>query len=59
MYFPETQEWNLFDLKTDPQELRSVYNDPAYARTRAALTGIYRRLRQEYRVPGPLPQPPS
>lgn len=52
MYFPQTQEWNLFDLKTDPQEMRSVYTEPAYARTRAELTRIYHQLRHQYRVPG-------
>jgi len=26
-------EWELFDLEKDPQELNSVYNDPAYAAT--------------------------
>lgn len=30
-------EWELFDLEKDPNELNSVYNDPAYADTVAAL----------------------
>jgi arylsulfatase A-like enzyme len=51
MYFPQTDEWNLFDLKTDPQELRSVHADPAYTRTRVALTAMYHRLRKRYQVP--------
>lgn len=34
---PEPPEWELFDLQTDPYELRSVYNDPAYADIAQAL----------------------
>ena len=30
-------EWELFDLDADPYELNSVYDDPAYADTQAAL----------------------
>jgi len=52
MYFPRSDEWNLFDLKTDPHEMRSVYADPAYAKTRAALTKGFHRLRQQFEAPG-------
>ena len=27
----DINEWELYDLKTDPQEMKNVYNDPAYA----------------------------
>ncbi|MFA9445058.1 sulfatase [Egicoccus sp. AB-alg6-2] len=40
-------EWELFDLHTDPQELRSVFDDPAYAEIRAELTAELRRLQRE------------
>ena len=33
-------EWELFDLARDPQELRNVYGDPAYA-------GVVRELKVE------------
>ena len=28
-YLPETDEWQLFDLEKDPQEMNSVHDDPA------------------------------
>ena len=31
IHFYENKEWELFDLKEDPNELNSVYDDPAYA----------------------------
>ena len=31
-------EWELFDLRKDPLELRNLYHDPAYADTVAAMT---------------------
>ncbi len=39
---PETPEWELFDLRKDPQELNNVYNDPAYA-------GVVQELKRELR----------
>ncbi len=39
-------EWELFDLNKDPCEIRSVYDDPAYADTVADLKGELARLQQ-------------
>jgi len=43
--------WELFDLKTDPHELKNVYSDPAYAATVADLKQELLRLRTELKVP--------
>jgi arylsulfatase A-like enzyme len=40
-------EWELFDLDTDPHELRSVYDDPAYAAVRADLSDRLSRTQHE------------
>ena len=40
-------EWELFDLEQDPDELRSVYDDPAYAAVRAELEAELARLQAE------------
>jgi len=48
-HFPRTSEWELFDLVQDPQQLRSVYTDPAYGRTVAELKTELTRLRELYR----------
>ena len=44
-------EWELFDLQEDPDELRSVYDDSAYAAVRAELEQELVRLRDELDVP--------
>jgi arylsulfatase A-like enzyme len=45
--FPRTNEWELFDLERDPNELVSVYDDPAYASVRAELERELERLAAE------------
>jgi len=51
MYFPRTDEWNLFDLVRDPEEMRSVHDDPDYRQMREDLTAEYTRLRKQYEAP--------
>lgn len=50
MYFPRTREWNLFDLESDPQEMKSVHDAPAYAEILQGLQRRYQELRQQYAV---------
>jgi arylsulfatase A-like enzyme len=50
-HLPTTDEWQLFDLEKDPQELRSVHDDPAYATVRADMEKTYHQLRAQYQVP--------
>ena len=38
-------EWELFDLKNDPEELKNLYNDPAYKGVVAALKDELFRLK--------------
>ncbi|PYJ07809.1 MAG: sulfatase [Verrucomicrobia bacterium] len=47
IYFHDLNEWELFDLKKDPHEMRSVYADPGYAKVVAELKGELQRLRAE------------
>ena len=49
--YPATDEWELFDLETDPGEMRSVADDPDYAQVRADLEAELERLREELEVP--------
>ena len=55
MYFPQTDEWNLFDLKHDPMEMKSVYAEPEYQKTREQLAAEFSRLRRHFDAP---PFPP-
>jgi arylsulfatase A-like enzyme len=47
--------WELFDRQKDPQELRSVYADPAYASTKVELEKELARLRKEVKAPDEVP----
>ena len=44
-------DWELFDLYNDPEELTSVYGDPAYASVQEELKAEIKRLRAHYKVP--------
>ena len=48
IHFYETDEWECFDLEADPDELHSVYADPAYAEVVSELKGELDRLRTYY-----------
>ncbi len=50
MFFPRSREWNLFDLETDPQEMKSVHADPQYADILKGMQKRYRDLREFYDV---------
>jgi len=54
-YEPEFDYWELFDLKTDPQELKSVHGTPKYAEIQKELETELARLRKELKVPDPDP----
>lgn len=49
-YFP-IDEWELFDLQEDPQEMYSVYDSPKYADVQAQLKKRLSGLRLQYKVP--------
>ena len=51
IHYYEIDEWELFDLEQDPNELRSLHEDPLYAETRAELTSELRRLQRLYEDP--------
>lgn len=44
-------EWELYDLIQDPNELRSVFNDPAYTEIQKELFSELDRLRELHKVP--------
>ena len=58
VFFPQSGEFNLFDLETDPNELQSIHDDPAQAGLLAQLKQKLTDLRQQYRMsPATLPLP--
>ncbi len=48
-FYYNIDEWELFDLKADPQEMKNVYNDPAYASVKADLHKRLTKLRIQYK----------
>ena len=47
-YYYDIDEWELYDLKTDPQEIKNVYNDPAYASIKKNLHKRLLKLMEKY-----------
>ncbi|HEX4794164.1 MAG TPA: sulfatase/phosphatase domain-containing protein [Humisphaera sp.] len=50
-YEPEMNYWEMFDLKTDPHEMKSIYGQPDYAQVQADLHKELDRLRKELKLP--------
>ncbi|QDU89015.1 Arylsulfatase [Pirellulimonas nuda] len=51
IHFYTIGQWELFDLQEDPNEIRSVYDDPAYAGHQERLKKELKRLQTELEVP--------
>jgi arylsulfatase A-like enzyme len=48
MHFYQFDEWEFYDLETDPDELQNLYEDPNYADEIAAMKVELERLRTHY-----------
>lgn len=48
--FPKTDNWDLYDLEKDPQEMKSVSKDPAYAKTLKNMQARYEELKAGYGI---------
>ena len=51
IYFPQSDEWNMFDLQRDPNEMTSVYALSEYRQTRQQLADEFTRLREQFDAP--------
>jgi arylsulfatase A-like enzyme len=49
IYFYTLSEWEMYDLEKDPNELKNIYAEAAYANVRAELTEELGRLRKQYK----------
>jgi arylsulfatase A-like enzyme len=45
----DINEWELFDLEKDPHELKSVYDDPGYAKIRDDMKQQFDAAKKEYK----------
>ncbi len=50
-YEPDVNEWELFDLKSDPRELQNLFGQANYATIQRRLGFEVEQLRQALRVP--------
>ena len=48
-FYNDIDEWELYDLKNDPKEMKNVYNEPAYAGIVKKLRAELKRLRKKYK----------
>ncbi len=48
-FYYDVDEWELYDRKKDPHEMKNVYDDPAYADVRAKLHKDLEALRKKYK----------
>ncbi len=49
IFYYTINEWELFDLQKDPNEMRNAYADPEYADTVRKLKEELQRLRRQYK----------
>jgi arylsulfatase A-like enzyme len=56
IHFYELDEWELYDLEKDPDELQSVYDDPAYADVVKEMKAELKRLQEKYQDDGTVVQ---
>ena len=46
-FYNDVDEWELYDLQEDPNELRNRYDDPAYAAVREEMHARLKELQAE------------
>ncbi|MFO7616415.1 MAG: sulfatase [Bacteroidales bacterium] len=47
-FYNDIDEWELYDLQTDPREMNNVYGDPAYSTILVDLRAELKRLQVQY-----------
>jgi hypothetical protein len=51
IFFYENDEWELYDLKKDKNEMNNVYDQPAYKKVQEMMLGKLKEKAEEYRDP--------
>ena len=47
-FYYDIDEWEMYDLKTDPSEMKNIYGDPKYAKVQKMLHEKLSELRRQY-----------
>lgn len=50
-FYNDIDEWELYDLRNDPQEMKSVYDDPSYAFERENMHLLLEDVQMQYQDP--------
>lgn len=50
-YEPDVNEWELYDLESDPHEMRSIYGEESAKAVQEELLAELERLREQYGLP--------
>lgn len=48
-FYNDIDEWEMYDMETDPKEMNSVYGKPEYAAKQAELMNILQEMQQQYK----------
>ncbi|EDM28862.1 mucin-desulfating sulfatase (N-acetylglucosamine-6-sulfatase) [Lentisphaera araneosa HTCC2155] len=51
MYFYDIDEWELYDLKADPEEMTNQFNNPEYSSVLTHMKQELQKLRSQHQVP--------
>lgn len=51
MYFYDIGEWELYDLESDPKEMKNQYKNPEFTSQVERLKGDLEALRKKHLVP--------
>lgn len=52
-FYYDVDEWELYDLKKDPHEMKNQYSNPAYSRIKAKLHKKLKEVRHKYKDEDP------
>ena len=52
-FYYDIDEWEMYDLKNDPDEMTNVYDNPAYAQKRDELMTLLRETQKQYKDDDP------
>jgi len=47
-FYYDIDEWEMYDLKKDPKEMKNVFNEPEYSIKKQELIDILKKTQSEY-----------
>ena len=47
-FYNDIDEWEMYDMSADPQEMNNVYGDPAYSQKREQMHALLQKVQEEY-----------